>query len=114
MSFYDVLALGGVMATILGLFLTLYAIINNRTLKAEARNINELISQFRKEHHETMQIMSGNLDEFRKEHRETMQVMSEKLDEFRRSHEETIKYIANLIVTNGERTRQEIRKKTKR
>ncbi|CUU05444.1 hypothetical protein JGI3_01127 [Candidatus Kryptobacter tengchongensis] len=161
MSFYDVLALGGVMATILGLFLTLYAIINNRTLKAEARNINELISQFRKEHHETMQIMSGNLDEFRREHRETMQVMSEKLDEFRRehretmrimsekldefrrehretmerwgkehaemirimsekldefrrSHEETIKYIANLIVTNGERTRQEIRKKTKR
>jgi hypothetical protein len=55
-SFYEVLTLGGVMATILGVFLTLYAIINNRTLKAEARNIIELISEFRREHQENIKL----------------------------------------------------------
>lgn len=132
MSFYEILTLGGVMSTILGIFLTLYAVINNKTLKAEARNTNELITQFRKEHQETMrvmlenledfrkehretmQIMLENLEEFRREHRETMRIMSEKIDEFRKSHEETIRYIANLIVTDGERTRQQIKKRAKR
>ena len=74
----------------------------------------ENLDEFRREHRETMRVMLENLEEFRKEHRETIRVMSEKLDEFRKSHEETIRYIANLIVTNGERTRQQIRKKAKR
>jgi vacuolar-type H+-ATPase subunit H len=149
-SFYEVLTLGGVMATILGVFLTLYAIINNRTLKAEARNIIELISEFRREHQENIKIMTERLDEFRREHQETIKIMTanldefrrehqktmqflgenlkesrerldefrrehrEKMDEFRKSHEEMIKYIADLIVANGERTRQEIRRKVKR
>jgi esterase/lipase len=131
-SFYEVLTLGGVMATILGVFLTLYAIINNRTLKAEARNIIELISEFRREHQENIKIMTERLDEFRREHQKTMQVLGEnlkesreridefrrehreKMDEFRKSHEEMIKYIADLIVANGERTRQEIRRRVKR
>lgn len=120
------------MATILGIFLTLYAIINNRTLKAEARNIIELISEFRREHQENIKIMTERLDEFRREHQKTMQVLGEnlkesrerldefrrehreKMDEFRKSHEEMIKYIADLIVANGERTRQEIRRRVKR
>ncbi len=132
MSFYEILTFGGVMTTILGVFLTLYAIINNRTLKAEAKNINELINEFRREHQETMRMMSANLDEFRREHQKTMQILSEnlkesrerldefrrehseKMDGFRKSHEEMIKYIADLIVANGERTRQEIRRKVRR
>lgn len=129
MNFLEALTFGGIIATILGVFLTLYAIINNKTLKAEAKNISELITEFRREHAETMRIMMERLDDFRREHAETMQIMMERLDDFRRehaetmrmmaekinefrkSHEETIKYIANLIVTNGERTRQEIRRK---
>ena len=105
MSFYEILTLGGVMATILGIFLTLYAIINNKTLKAEARNTNELINQFRKEHHETVRIMSGNLDEFRKEHRETMRVMLENLEEFRKEHRETMR----IMLENLDEFRREHR-----
>ncbi|MCS7228682.1 MAG: hypothetical protein RMJ81_03165 [Candidatus Kryptonium sp.] len=111
MNFLEALTFGGIIATILGVFLTLYAIINNKTLKAEAKNISELITEFRREHAETMRIMMERLDDFRREHAETMRMMAEKINEFRKSHEETIKYIANLIVTNGERTRQEIRRK---
>ena len=101
MSFYEILTLGGVMATILGIFLTLYAIINNKTLKAEARNTNELIKQFRKEHHETVRIMSGNLEEFRKEHRETKRVMLENLEEFRKEHRETMRIMSDSTTLNS-------------
>jgi len=130
-NFYEILTLGGVMATILGVFLT-FAIINNRTLKAEAKNISELINEFRREHQENVKIMVERLDELRREHQKTIYVLSEnlkesrerldefrrehheKMDGFRKSHEEMIKYIADLIVADGERTRQEIRRKVKR
>lgn len=45
MVFWEVLTLGGTMATILGVFLAIYAIINNRTLKEEARRTQELINK---------------------------------------------------------------------
>ena len=37
MNFWETLTLGGTMAMILGVFPTVYGIINNRTLKEESR-----------------------------------------------------------------------------
>jgi len=45
MSFWEIITLGGTMATILGLFLTVYALINNKTLKEESRLTREGIKE---------------------------------------------------------------------
>jgi len=43
MSFLQLLGLAGTMGTILGGFLALYGLINNRTLKQEARDTREIL-----------------------------------------------------------------------
>ncbi|MBI4531656.1 MAG: hypothetical protein HY709_09035 [Candidatus Latescibacteria bacterium] len=83
MGFWEALALVGTMATILGLFLTIYAIINNRTLKEESRLTRETI------------IEESRLT------REMIIRLGEKMDT-------TLNEIARLIVAEGERTRQAI------
>lgn len=77
MTFWQVLTVTGVCATILGVFLTIYALINNRTLKEESRLTRETIKETIKETHEA-----------------TLKVL---------------KYIADLIVSEGEKTRQAIK-----
>ncbi len=47
MGFWELLALISAMATIMGVFLTIYARINNRTLKEEARLTREAIQATR-------------------------------------------------------------------
>lgn len=43
MSFWELLVLAGTMATVLGVFVTIYALINSKTLKEEARLTRESI-----------------------------------------------------------------------
>lgn len=73
MSFWELLALVGTVATILGISLTIYALINNKTLKEESRLTREIILE---------------------ESRHTREILDK---------------IAQLIVSEGEKTRQAIR-----
>ncbi len=45
LSFWEILALIGTASTILGIFLTFYAIINNKTLKKESRLTREVLTE---------------------------------------------------------------------
>lgn len=47
MGFLEIITLGGTMGTILGVFLTFYAIINNRALKNESRLTRESLKEAR-------------------------------------------------------------------
>lgn len=80
MSFWELLALMSAMVTILGVFLTIYGVINNRTLKAEFGNTREILAS----------IEQGQ-------------------NEARKEMAEAIKYLAELVRIEGEKTRQAIR-----
>jgi hypothetical protein len=80
MSFWQLLGVVSAMATILGVFLTIYGVINNRTLKEEFRITREMLSR---------------IDHGQQEARKEMA--------------EAIKYLADLIRAEGERTRQAIK-----
>ena len=82
MSFWEALALVGTMATILGVFITIYGLINNRTLKEEAKSIREIL--------------------FR---------MEQGQNEARREMAEAIRYLADLIRLESEKTREAVRAK---
>lgn len=77
MSFWEVLALVGTSATILGVFLTVYGIINNRTLKNESRLTREMIK-------ETVA--------------ETREMIKETAAEISKMISESTKYLGQLIV----------------
>jgi hypothetical protein len=79
-DFWEILALGGTMATVLGVFLTIYGIINNRTLKEESRATREILSR----------IEQGQ-------------------SEARKEMAETLRYLADLVRQEGDKTRQTIR-----
>ena len=53
MSFWEAVALVGTMATILGIFITIYGLINNRVLKEEAKSIREILDRMDRGHQET-------------------------------------------------------------
>ncbi|MBI4530933.1 MAG: hypothetical protein HY709_05360 [Candidatus Latescibacteria bacterium] len=72
------------MATILGVFLTIYALINSKTLKEESAHTREILAR----------IEQGQA-EARKE-----------MAEARKEMAEALKYIAQLIVSEAEKTRQ--------
>ena len=67
------------MATILGVFLTLYAFINNRTLKEESRLTRELINR-----------------------------MEENMNKGTQESKKLLEKITELIVADGQKTRQAI------
>ena len=79
MGFWELLALVSAMATILGVFLTLYAFINNRTLKEEARLTRELINR-----------------------------MEENMNKGTQESKKLLEKITELIVADGQKTRQAI------
>jgi len=81
MSITEFIAVAGTTSTILGVFLTLYGIINNKVLKSQSNLIREEIKAIREE-----------IKEFRKETRLEL------------------RKIAELIVADGERTRELVRK----
>ncbi|MDI6793673.1 MAG: hypothetical protein QME81_12560 [bacterium] len=80
MTFMENLALVGTAATILGVFLTVYAIINNKTLKKESKLTREALE---------------------KESSLTREMIKE-------TTEYVVKYLGDLIVAEGGRTRKAI------
>ena len=80
MSFWELLGVVSAMATILGVFLTIYGVINNRTLKEEFRITRDMLAR---------------IDQGQQEARKEMA--------------EAIRYLADLIRAEGERTRQAVR-----
>ena len=87
MSFWELLALVSAMATILGAFLAVYALINNRTLKSEFGSTREILVRIEQGQNETRKDMA----------------------EARKEMAEAIRYLADLIRAEGERTRQVVR-----
>ncbi len=80
MEFWQLLTLVGTMATILGVSLAIYALINNKTLKSESRLTREMIVK-----------------------------MEEGLKETLKEIAHLIQKTQELIVAEGERTRREIK-----
>jgi hypothetical protein len=100
MSFWEAMSVGGFMATILGVFLTAYAIINNRTLKAESSNTREIL----KEGFQSTREMLLRIEQGQEE-------IAHALSEARREMAEALRYLAQLIVQEGARTREAIQAK---
>ncbi len=90
MSFWEMLALVSTMTTILGVFLTIYAMINNKTLKEESRHTREILNR---------------MEQGQKEIAEKQNATLARMEEGQR---ESTKYLAHLIVTEGEKTREEV------
>jgi hypothetical protein len=84
MNFLENLALVGTAATVLGVFLTGYAIVNNKTLKRESRLTREAIERVIKE-----------------ESRLTREAMAEESKLTREMIKETTKYLGDLIAAKG-------------
>lgn len=79
MSIWDLITISGTSATVLGVFLTFYAWINNRILRREGQAIREILNR-----------------------------MDERQQEARKEMAEALKRIAELIVAEGERTREAV------
>ncbi len=88
MSLWELLALAGTMSTILGAFITVYAIINGR-------NTRKILTRMEEGHIET-----------RKELREILIRIEQGQSEARKEMAEAIKYLAQLVVSESEKTRQ--------
>ncbi len=87
MSFWELIAVAGTMAIVLGVFLTAYGLINNRTLKEESRHTREILDRIER-----------GQEELRRESAEARKEMAE-----------AIKALGELIRHEGERTRQAVR-----
>ena len=98
MSFWELLALVSAMATIMGVSLTIYAMVNNRLLKEESAHTREILARMDREHGEILSRMEQGQQNLQKEAIET-----------RREMAEAIKYLAELIRSEGDRTRQVVR-----
>ncbi len=101
MEFWQLLTLVGTMATILGVFLAVYALINNKTLKTESRLTREMIVKMEEGIKETLNKMDGTL----KEIAHLIVVQGEGLKEIAHLIQKT----QELIIVEGERTRREIK-----
>ena len=97
MSFTELAAV----VTILGVFLTVYGLVNNRTLKQEARRITDLLTEESRNTRDILARIERGQEEARKEMAEAFRKMDE-------GHRETIKYLADLIRSEGDKTRQAI------
>ncbi len=109
MSFWELLALAGIMSTILGAFITAYAIINGRNTRKILTRMGEGLirmgeSFMRME--EGVIKMGEEYIETRKELREILIRMEQGQDEARKEMAEAIKYLGQLIVSESEKTRK--------
>ncbi|MEW6096092.1 MAG: hypothetical protein AB1567_06165 [bacterium] len=86
MNFWEALVLVGTAATILGVFLAIYGVVNNKTLKHETKLTRETLAKTMAE-----------------ESRLTREMIKETI-------EYLAKYLGDLIVAEGERTRLAISK----
>lgn len=115
MTFWALLALVSAMTAILGVFLTIYVVINNRTLKEESKNTRETINEgvritrelIQEEAKASREILS-RIEHGQTEMRKEMAEVRKEMAEARKEMAEAIKYVAQLIVSEGEKTRQAI------
>ncbi|MEW6608271.1 MAG: hypothetical protein AB1414_12655 [bacterium] len=84
MNLWEALALVGTAATILGIFLTVYGVVNNKTLKNETKLTRETIVE---------------------ESKLTREAIKEEGKLTREMIKETTEYLGKLIVADGDRTR---------
>ena len=98
MNFAQLIAVAGTMASILGVFLAAHARYNNQLVKEESRHTREILAR----------IELGQ-EEARRETVEARKEMAEAFRKMDEGHRETIKYLADLIRSEGDRTRQAIR-----
>ncbi|MEW5767377.1 MAG: hypothetical protein AB1797_07080, partial [bacterium] len=95
MSFIEALSLVGVAATILGVFVTVYAIINNKTLKKESKLTRETLGEA--------------LERESKLTREALEKQSILTREMiQQTNQYLAKYLGDLIVAQRERTHQAV------
>ena len=94
MSFWEAVGLVSAMATILGVFITIYGLINNRTLKEEATGIREILFRIEQGQNEARKEIAGAMAEARKE------------------MAEAIRSLGELIRSEGEKTRDAVRTQT--
>ena len=80
MTFWEVLTVAGLVATVMGVFLTIYGIVNNKTLKAESQNTRDILSRIEQGHSEARKEMA-----------------------------EAIRYLAELIKVESQATREAMR-----
>ncbi len=90
MGIWDLITITGTSATVLGVFLTFYALINNRILRKESQATREMIER------------QGQAT------REMLARVDRGQQEARREMAEALKRIAELIVTEGERTKEAV------
>ncbi len=116
MTFWEWFTVMGTTATIMGVFLTVYGILNGRSTRRLLREMHEEVrSEIRAMHENTMRVLErieAGQREMRAEFARIMERMDEtvrRMDETMRRMDETLKHIAELIVIEGERTRQAIR-----
>lgn len=112
MNFMHDLALIGTASTILGIFVTVYAIINNKTLKYESRQTRELMERETAATRQILERMDQRLERtdqvlerIEQGQKEARHEMAEAIKELK----ETIRYIADLIVSESDKTRQAIK-----
>ena len=94
MSFWELLALSSAVATIMVVFLTIYALINNKTLKEESKLTRETLQKL--------------ITEESRLTREMLERMTERTEKM---IERTTEKLGELIVSEGQKTRELIRKK---
>ncbi len=107
LSFWEILALIGTASTILGVFLALYAMINNKTLKKESRLTREVLTEtIAEESKLTREAMA----EESKLTRETIAEESKLTREvIGKMIQETTKYLGDLIFSiSGKRKKEDV------
>ena len=88
LDFWQMLALTGTAATILGVFLIIYGIINNKTLKNESRLTREIIQKESELTRQMIQEMTAQLQQQARQEQELTRQMIQ----------ETAKYLGDLVV----------------
>jgi hypothetical protein len=106
---WQLLTEGSVVATIMGFFLTVYALINNRTLKAEAKGIRDILLAEAQANRELLSRIERGQEETRREGVESRKDMAQTLADSRREMADAIKHVADLVTREGEATRAALR-----
>ena len=112
MSYLEAIGLVGTMATILGVFLTLYGIFNNRTLKRESRETREMIKEESKATRDILVKMEQGQEAQAKAARDILERIGRGQEEARKEMARALERLSQLTVQEGERTRQAITAKT--
>ena len=98
MTFWEAVAVMGFMATILGVFMTIYGLINNRTLKVETKGIREILL-----------LNTRTLEEEARGIREILVRIEQGQNEARKEMADAIRSLGELIRSEGEKTRDAVR-----